>query len=239
VRPWLWCVPVVDARRAEFLNRLHVHADDVLVIDNTATPGIPTSRFPRRVGTGLNHGCARSWNLGAKAAIADRRPGVIFPSPSVVLGEPGGLDVVDVIEDQADEWGAFFAGLGWHMHAWRVDAFDRVGFFDERIYPVYFEDDDWLRRVRLAGGGDRRGAGAVPEISIDATMGASGQSIEHLQRDLDLGHLGAYYREKWGGLPDSETYETPYNLDVGLGWWPGHSYAGTPGMAPTPPPVGP
>jgi hypothetical protein len=238
VSDWLWVVPVVDLdRAARFLPELRVASHDVLVVDNCAAP-IPAAVLgDRRAvrGAGLNHGCARSWNIGVNLASSERRAGVVLASPSLALGPTGGLDIDEQLDDVADEWGAFGAGLGWHLHAWRLASFARIGYFDERLYPVYFEDDDWLRRVRLAGGGDRRGAAELPVVWTDSHKGPPNLSIRHVARSLDLGHLGAYYTAKWGGLPDHEQLDTPFGLDVPLHWWPGHEYAGHPGRPPEAP----
>lgn len=231
--PWLWVVPVVDWRLGErFFTQVRVDRDDMLCIDNTPDAAGTLSRDYAAgvevIGTGLNHGCARSWNLGARRAFDDGRPGVVLAAPSIEWGRAGGLDLVEALGAGADDGWSLFTSCGWHLVCWTAEAFTRVGWFDERIYPVYFEDDDWLRRVLLAGGGDRRHRLQEPCVVVDAEMGATNQAmpLPFVRSALDLGHLGAYYTAKWGGLPGSERFVTPFDGPVSVRWWPGNQRAG-------------
>lgn len=241
---WLWVVPVVDVARARaFFDGFKVDPVDVLIVDNTRE-GLPTktgkrrgrgpwpdngTRAPERIHTGLNHGCARSWNIGVRKMQAEGRAGVVLVSPSVVWGRNGGRDLEAHLNEQHDGPVLFCRPLGWHCVAWRADVFDDVGFFDERLYPVYFEDNDWLRRTDLAGYGlHNTDELEAPYVTVDAAMGATAQSVPHVDGFLDLGHLEQYYIAKWG-WPNNEHLATPFGLDVPVSWWPGNEWAGNVG----------
>jgi hypothetical protein len=92
---------------------------------------------------------------------------------------------------------------------------ESVGFWDEGFVPIYCEDSDYDRRIRLAG-------------------------AEHLQLFGETGHFGsativeprygdhnartypdnrAYYVAKWGGWLGAETFETPFNRGGSVRDW--------------------
>lgn len=93
---------------------------------------------------------------------------------------------------------------------------DAIGLIDEwAFFPAYFEDDDY--QWRCAQGG-------VEWIAYDGTIGhdtsISIRSDERLaRRNADtFPENGRRYKEKWGGMPGSEQFRTPYNLPVPLSY---------------------
>jgi len=92
-----------------------------------------------------NLGVAASWNLGIKMfPYADRwyfasNDVVFHPNALQGLSQPD--TGVIVLSDMFPHWQAFSLGY---------DAVRRVGLFDERFYPAYFEDTDYKRRAEHA-----------------------------------------------------------------------------------------
>jgi len=93
-----------------------------------------------------NLGVAASWNLGIKLFPHDDR--WMFASNDCVFA-PGALGVLSTATQDAltvvkdwPHWQAFVIG---------ERVIDRVGLFDERFYPAYFEDTDFKRRCDMAG----------------------------------------------------------------------------------------
>jgi len=91
-----------------------------------------------------NLGVAGSWNLGVKAtALADWwlivNFDAWFPEGSVQRFAETVSDGVLTLSGGAPAWCAF--GLP-------ASVVERVGLFDERIHPAYFEDDDYMTRCR-------------------------------------------------------------------------------------------
>jgi GT2 family glycosyltransferase len=93
-----------------------------------------------------NLGVAASWNLGIKMFPHDNR--WTFTSNDVVY-EPGGLETLST----ARESSLTLSQDRPHFHTFAVgeDVVKAVGLFDERFYPAYFEDNDYLRRCQLSG----------------------------------------------------------------------------------------
>jgi GT2 family glycosyltransferase len=120
----------------------------LLIIDNSgrgfAVPDGPWDRVTV-LRMPSNIGVAASWNLGIKAF-----PEVawwMFCSDDVrwAPGSLGRLSAVSGIE-----W-VTLCGTSWAAFTVGQAVVDRVGLFDERYYPAYFEDDDYLWRCGQAG----------------------------------------------------------------------------------------
>jgi GT2 family glycosyltransferase len=147
-------VPVLN--RYDLLRRMLASLDypirDLLIVDNGgkfedlfAKDELPVKNL-RVFNLPSNLGVAASWNLGIKLFPHD--PVWTFASNDVVF-EPGALSMLSTasngsltLSDRPPYWQTFAVG---------EDLVDRVGLFDERFYPAYFEDNDFERRVKLAG----------------------------------------------------------------------------------------
>lgn len=98
---------------------------------------------------------------------------------------------------------------------------ERVGLFDEwTFFPAYYEDNDFVRRMVLQGIGREfipievyHGESAGPEHG-SLTIRSSEQYSVANSRTFNENQRR--YVEKWGGLPENETYSTPWNKDVPL-----------------------
>lgn len=93
-----------------------------------------------------NLGVASSWNLGVK--LLPHEPVWYFTSNDVVF-EPGGLE--NLAKARPDQLTLSAAWPHWQTFALGEGIVRRVGLFDERLYPAYFEDNDYLARCTAAG----------------------------------------------------------------------------------------
>lgn len=85
--------------------------------------------------------------------------------------------------------------------------------FDEGFTPAYHEDNDFHRRLKLAGFGDR-----IYGLNVPFLHYGSG-TLTHNPRMREtwparFAKCQEYYIQKWGGLPGSETFTVP-----GEGTW--------------------
>jgi glycosyltransferase involved in cell wall biosynthesis len=91
----------------------------------------------------------------------------------------------------------------------RPTIFDIVGTFDETFSPAYFEDNDYHRRISLAG---RR---AVCTTSAPYYhYGSKTQNADPIFPTVPPFIFQAnqlHYVNKWGGSPGAEAYNTPFN----------------------------
>ena len=89
---------------------------------------------------------------------------------------------------------------------------EKVGLFDETISPnyAYFEDNDYHRRMIIAGMEDFALATGMVYHKRSVTMNSMTQDqLNEHHTKFRLAERN--YKSKWGGLPGCETYATPYN----------------------------
>lgn len=97
--------------------------------------------------------------------------------------------------------------------AFAVDklCWEMIGEFDELFFPAYFEDNDYHYRMDVFGLPAivyppamfyHFGSRTQNESSEDGRPVVSGGAFENNR---------AYYVKKWGGLPGSEKFKTPYD----------------------------
>lgn len=91
----------------------------------------------------------------------------------------------------------------------KTETIEKIGYFDEKFYPAYFEDNDYHHRIKLAGLLAVKSSKALYYHFGSRTKQQGGQ----IAMFVNDGYLNnrEYYRMKWGGLPGEETYLTPFN----------------------------
>lgn len=165
--------------------------------------------------TERNRGVAASWNIGVDMVLARRLDWLVIISAAVRFGDPGGLDFLRHLEQYptavAVEGGW---GLGWHLIAFSHRTLERVGRFDECLFPGWMEDLDMGHRIRLA----KLHPPNWPKVDVDAWV----QCFAHAERfagvRADAHALAAYMDRKWGS---NREYEHPFNDPTkDLRWWP-------------------
>lgn len=82
--------------------------------------------------------------------------------------------------------------------------------FDEQFIPAYHEDNDYHRRLQLAGFGSKIFGVNLPFLHYgSATINRSPEV--KAAWGPKFAACQAYYTQKWGGLPGHETFTTPFN----------------------------
>jgi len=91
----------------------------------------------------------------------------------------------------------------------KKETIDKVGWFDEKFYPAYFEDNDYHYRIKLAGLLAYKNSRALYYHFGSRTIKES----EEVKTKCNIGYSvnREYYKEKWGGEPGKETFRTPFN----------------------------
>jgi len=105
-------------------------------------------------------------------------------------------------------WGAIFTRYDTFC-CFSVSAMAVVGKWDTNL-PQYFADNDYYRRVKLAGY-------QIIEASLEVTHHEGGSCT--LKSDPVRAHLNGvtfplyqkYYEAKWGGPPGAEQFHQPFN----------------------------
>jgi GT2 family glycosyltransferase len=87
-------------------------------------------------------------------------------------------------------------------------VFARIGGFDEQFFPAYYEDNDFFRRMKLAG---------IDPLAVDcdgylhdvSSTLKNFNSHEMEEHHTQFRENQRRYMNKWGGLPGSEIYDVP------------------------------
>ena len=86
---------------------------------------------------------------------------------------------------------------------------EKIGFFDENFQPAYFEDNDYHRRMKLAGIRAAKTTRAL-YYHYQSQTKKDNPDIENEIRHTYLRNEG-YYVKKWGGRVGHEQFKTPFN----------------------------
>lgn len=142
-----------------------------------------------------NLGVAASWNFIIRARPAARW--WLICNHDIEF-RPGELQqIADAMDTPAAR---IVEGYSYGAFALNQACVDRVGWFDENLHPIYFEDNDYRRRCQLAHV-SIVDLGFVNRHPDSATI----NSGYRRQNDRTFPDNAAYYVAKWGGPPGRET----------------------------------
>ncbi len=214
--PVLICPIITDFDLVEqMLASLDVPIDRIVIVDNSLTGWTAVTRtdvayirpilglgYPGGINAGISQTPDAPWWMWCNADL-QFSPGDLAnvaalasgPGPRMVTGSHRGL---------RNAYGAM-----------NVEAVELVGLFDDwAFYPIYYDDDDMERRCHLAGvqwltydGGIRHGGSAT--LAHKEHSAANGRTFP-LNRQA--------YIDKWGGTPDNERYDSPYDRGLPLSY---------------------
>lgn len=206
------CIPTLNSydellKCIESINQSSVEVTDITIIDNGGKfehphqSNIYVHTLPRNIGV------AASWNYfldnipqyriicnddiefhedTIETLIAEYRPdGMVSPTS---LGD-------------LNPWSCFLLGQ---------DVIDKVGLFDEWISPNYgyFEDNDYWRRMTLAGFNITRVDTTIEHVQSSTLKHYTASQEKEHHRKFEIAK--SHYVGKWGGLPWHEKYKTPF-----------------------------
>jgi len=145
-------VPVLN--RYDLLQRMIDSIDypieHLLIIDNggqlTEVKKNPLVKKTTILNMPSNLGVAVSWNLGIKSFAEED---VFFFSSADTQYKPGALETLAQANKNRITLAKYFPY--WHTFAIGSNIVELIGLFDESLYPIYFEDNDYMRRADQAG----------------------------------------------------------------------------------------
>ena len=182
--------------------------------------------------------CARSWNYGVNDAFTRGYDYVLILNNDIIL-HPEAIDImverfekekdsdlvmvtcldvrgeceypVDVVELSPEKKKDVPESPHPNFSAFMINkkCWDIIGEFDENFRPCYFEDNDYHHRIELA---------QMKAVCLPTAMfyhyGSRTQN-EAIGRPIcsspQFEYNGRYYQNKWGGVPGSESFATPFN----------------------------
>lgn len=205
-------VPILN--RPELLDALLASIDHpierIVVIDNGNVvgnlPGVHVIHLPH------NLGVSAGWNLGMK--VTPDAPWWLISNHDIEFGSGDLAHLAEVVDPNVPDINYM---LGMAAFAITQETLADVGYFDENFHPAYDEDLDYARRAQLVG---------VKEVQAGFTGKHVGSAT--IYADLDYRAQNGkthpandrYYEAKWGGNKQGgETFKTPFNMNVDIGFW--------------------
>ena len=181
--------------------------------------------------SGFNNGVAKSWNMGIKKAIDDGIDTFIISNDDIEIHNDHLDRFIDLFLNQKkyglisgirecdydpltvekeifdNELGPDFA-----FFILSKKTYEKVGKFDEKFYPAYFEDGDFNYRCKLLKIKTGKASHCIFSHGISSSIFLL---PEHQKILVEQGFVANSFRyiEKWGGGVHSEIYKNPYNKD--------------------------
>lgn len=215
-------VPVIHAETTKgFANSCSDETlERVIFIDNSddgSCVAAVSRPFKYSVRMNRNAGVAASWNLGVHEALLLGADFVTLCSAAVRFEPDGGAALCRTADlaSENEQWPyGFESMMGWKCITLGADTFGQVGFFDENFYPAYFEDNDYIWRMRCAGilepAGTSRSTRKIPWVgALKYEVTEDAHALKHAGVKVDFASLEKYYVSKWGGPPGEEKTCTP------------------------------
>ena len=187
-----------------------------LIIDNSDT-GLDTAMWPVPVvRPPVPLMISQTMNLLQRLAAERSCEVVLFMhnDAEAAVGTPERLlAIIEEAITSKQRWGVVFTHYD-ILAAYSMEMARVVGQWDTTL-PAYFADDDYYRRVRLAG---------YEFINTGLQVIHHNNGSSTLKSDPRLMFLNnvtfplyeRYYTAKWGGLPGSETYDWPFNGTISM-----------------------
>lgn len=151
-------------------------------------------------------------NKGFKRALADGCDYVVYCADDVILGE-NAIQTVLGHHTQMNAWITIGVGknASWDFFVASPELFENVGFWDESFYPAYFEDNDFARRVNLAGGAEKTQYCHATFEHIGSQTIKRFSPFEMQKHSMYFEMNKQRYINMWGGPPGEETYTEKWN----------------------------
>jgi GT2 family glycosyltransferase len=151
-----------------------------------------------------NLGVSGSWNIIMDYADKVNATHVLMLNDDIYLGktEEQILRMIDLFQ-HIHFLNSF---MNWSSWILSVEAYKKIGNFDENFFPAYFEDNDYCYRMRL---------NEFERYNTDYLNPVVYRNSQTILKDSSLNQNfnknRQYYASKWGGLPSEETFTTPFN----------------------------
>ena len=144
-----------------------------------------------------------SWNKLCKI-IFEKHNHALILNDDVYLGY--NTETVNKVI-QKYEYSLVQSYVSWSVILISKYMYDYIGDFDEIFYPAYYEDSDYLYRMKLKGIRQDVEAELNPQtVRISMTQE---RDPELVNASMQINRLR--FIEKWGNSPLLETFLTPYN----------------------------
>lgn len=206
------CIPVLNNyigldTLIESIEKGTIKPDQYYIVDNGNKIKEVTLERMLVYSPGRNLGVASSWNWFIDKTTEIR----IILNDDLIFYE----DTLEVFLDQYSEHTLTITEGTGALNAFSFFSIpdhliNTIGKFDYQFHPAYFEDNDYFRRMKLAGY-DYSVAKNCNTIHTGSqtTKNFSAEEMEQHHRNFRKNQ--AYYIRKWGGLPTHELFNVPFD----------------------------
>ena len=208
------CIPTLN--RYDLLTKCVLRAvngtvkpTQILIIDNGCELERPNIENLHVYNFGKNIGVAASWNFFIKNTAEYR----IICNDDVEFFP----DTIETLLTAYEENYAVYPGMpsdnSFSCFILPDKIIKDVGYFDEKISPnyAYFEDNDYFRRMNLAGYSTKKAIESKLNHFTSATLkGYNPIEKENHHRLFRIAQSN--YIRKWGGVPGNERFTVPKTL---------------------------
>ena len=171
-----------------------------------------------------NLGVAKSWNMFMDQAVKDDIDLLFIVNDDVTFEEGSFWSAVNAWEDKPEDAvlmtahtsiaeDRFYPGMAdFCCFALNPkEAIEKIGYFDsDNFFPAYYEDNDYLYRVKLSEYEFYLYGGLKVHHEGSKTQFWNGEEQRVVSHDAFRANQQRYI-QKWGGLPGSETFVLPFN----------------------------
>jgi GT2 family glycosyltransferase len=166
---------------------------------------------------GVNRGLAKSWNEGILWGLEQHFDATLVVNEDVVLA-PGDVDRLATTAVHHRD-APLAMGRAYHHseQRWAWSEYgcfvvnplllETLGCFDENFFPIYCEDSDFRRRLKLAG---LSPAFCEETRIIHGGSRSLAQPAVARQNSLTYARNRQYYQRKWGGEAGTESHSQPF-----------------------------
>jgi len=149
-----------------------------------------------------NIGVAASWNKLCNIIFENHKYAYIL-NDDIYLGHNEAA-VNEVIKKNKS--GFIQAQSTWAAFIISQSVYKKVGDFDSSFYPAYFEDNDYIYRMKLANINIEQSMRLIPMVMRHSSSLTKDPSL-----NKDFLKNKNRFIDKWGGEPKKEKFKTPYN----------------------------
>jgi len=203
------CIPTIN--RADLLNEALAIYDKcwptlkIFILDNGNQVIHTKNENQIVIKSDSNIGVAASWNFLSEIAFSEGFMRCLILNDDIIL-DIDENELHRALNKYADHSIVVQNG-NWCSFILPKVVFDTIGPFDEHFYPAYYEDNDYMYRIKL----DKHCDIQVDNI-LNPTTYRNSMSI---QKEPTLNKFSKenlnYYISKWGGRPSEETFLSEFN----------------------------
>jgi len=198
------------------LNNFKVFTEMMVTVDHAVNPIVLDNwNHNRGVAASWNEGMRKSLEIGNEYALITNDDALFTPGAikemydfmkyksNAVFVSPN-QNAYDENEPPRENGADFFCFM---VNIPKL--IEKAGWFDENIFPAYFEDNDMHRRMLLAGVKSY----ILPNVQVNH-VGSATQNFDPGNPACPPHQFEAnrsYFVEKWGGRPGEEMWAHPFN----------------------------